>query len=443
MKISTLTASLLITTLATSALAVENIELSGSAKLWYQTNATNKSGADNVFEQSTAVGLAEIDLGVKADLFEGLKGEVNTLVLDSLGLENDIVDNLSNATTGHQKGDEDILKTQWWVSVANLKYTTGKTNAQIGRMTLNTPLLFTEKWNAGYNTFEGAVLTNTDISGLKLTAMYITGQNGTGIQDAGSPGNGIKIPSTVTYNGNFYGFGTSIDHLGQTGALHTDVIVHDGKKSLYSVGAEITPVDNLAINLWYYNISSIKDAYWVDASYKIGGLFVGLQNSSVFGKTGTYGNGDAQASNDNMITAMKVGYTIDKLNFYGAYSFTDDEAGSSVITNLATNRKSKIYTSAIVQDGGIVGAADTKAWKVGGSYKFDAWKLVAFAQNVQQDSASAASPFRDSTEYDIVASTKIGKHVSLKGIFMHREYDETSSGHDSFDLVRLIAAVHF
>jgi hypothetical protein len=443
MKISILTASLLATTLVTSALAVENIEFNSGAKLWYQTNAANNAGADNIFNKSTAVGLAEIDVGVKADLFEGLKGEVNTVVLDSLGLENDVVGNLSNATAAHQGSDGDILKTQWWVSVANLKYSTGNTSAQVGRITLNTPLLFTERWNAGYNTFEGAVLTNTDIPKTKLTAMYITGQNGTGINNAGSPGNGIKIPSTVTNNGNYYGFGTSINNNGQTGAVWTGVTVDDGKKSLYSLGANITPVDNLSINLWYYNISSIKDAYWADASYKIGDLFLGIQNSSVYGKSGTYGNGNSYSSGDAMITAAKVAYTIDKLNVYGAYSFTDDNADASVITNFATNRKSKVYTSAIVQDGGIVGAPDTKAWKVGGSYKFDSWKLVSFVQNTQQGSASAASPFRDSTEYDIVASTKIGKHVNLKSIFMHREYDETSSGHDSFDLVRLIASVKF
>jgi len=440
MKISTLTASLLATTLATSAFAVENIEMSGSAKLWYQTNTTNKDGSADLFEQPTAVALMEADLGVKADLFEGLKGETNVVVLDSLGLENDVVGNISNATTGHQDGDEDILKTQWWVSTANLKYNTGNTDIQGGRMTLNTPLLFTEKWNAGYNTFEGGVVTNTDVPGVKLTAMYITGNNGTGLNNAGSPGLGIKIPSTVMYNGNFYGFGSSITGT-HTSPVSTNVVVEDGKKSLYSVGAEISPIDDLNINLWYYNISSVKDAYWADASYSVAGVFLGVQNSGMYGKEGTYGNGTAYESGDNMITAVKLGYTLDKLNFFGAYSFTDDEANAPIITNLSTNRKSKIYTQAIVQDGGIIGAADTKAWKVQASYKFDTWKLVGFVQNVQQEKATNA--FHDSTEYDLVASTKIGKHVNLKGIYMHRSYDDQGSGNDAFDFVRLIAGVKF
>ena len=438
MKISTLTASLLATTLATSAFAVENIEVGASAKLWYQTNTTNKDGSADLFEQPTAVALMEADLGVKADLFEGLKGETNVVILDSLGLENDVVGNLSNATNGHQDGDEDILKTQWWVSTANLKYNTGNTDVQAGRMTLNTPLLFTEKWNAGYNTFEGGAVTNTDVSGVKLTAMYITGHNGTGLDGAGTPGTGIKIPSTVMYNGNFYGFGSSIDSGTQTGPLFTNVTVNDGKKSLYSVGAEINPMDDLNVNLWYYNISSVKDAYWADASYKVAGIFLGVQNSGVSGKDTTTAYGK---TGDNMITAVKLGYTIDKLNFFGAYSFTDDEANAPVIANMSTNRKSKIYTQAIVQDGAIIGAADTTAWKVQGSYKFETWKLTGWVQNVQQEQATNA--FKDSTEYDIVASTKVGKHVNLKGIYMHRTYDDQGSGNDAFDFVRLIASVKF
>jgi len=446
MKISTLTASLLATTLSTSAFAVENLDFSASAKLWYQTNNTNKSGSADLFEQETAVGFAEFDLGVKADLYEGLKGEANVVVLDTLGLENDVIGNPSNATVGHESSDDDIYDTQWWASIANLEYTIDNTSIKGGRMAINSPLLFTERWNAGYNTFEGGMATNTDIPKTKLTAMYITGNNGTGINNAGSPGNGIKIPSTTNYDGNFYGFGTSIDRTNavKVGAIDTEVDVHDGKKSLYSLGAEIKPMDDLNINLWYYNISSIKDAYWADASYSVAGVFMGVQNSGVFGKEGTYGNGNAYESKDNMITAVKLGYTIDKLNFFGAYSFTDDEgAGAPIVANFATNRKSKIYTQAIVQDGAIIGAQDTTAWKVQASYKFETWKLLGWVQNVQQDDAPASSAFRDSTEYDLVAVKKIGEHVNLKAIYMHREYDETSSGHDKFDFVRLIASVKF
>ena len=354
MKLSKGTVLLLASVLASTTYAVENIEMTGSAKLWYQTNASDKPGAADIFEQETAVALTEFDLGVKADLFEGLKGEANAVVLDSLGLENDVVSNLSNATVAHQESDGDILDTQWWISTANLTYTRGKTAVQGGRMALNTPLLFTERWNAGYNTFEGAVVTNTDLPKTELTAMYIIGNNGTGIDGAGGPGNGMKIPSTVTHSGNYYGFGSKIDNGGQTGSLWTDVTVHDGKKSLYALGANIKPMDDLALNLWYYNISSVKDAHWVDASYKIGGLFLGLQNSGVYGKEGTFADGSSYTkTGDAMITAVKVGYTIDKLNFYGAYSFTDDEADAPVVTNFSTNRKSKIYTQAVVQDGGI------------------------------------------------------------------------------------------
>lgn len=141
-----------------------------------------------------------------------------------------------------------------------------------------------------------------------------------------------------------------------------------------------------------------------------------------------------------MITAGKVGYTIDKFSVDASYSTTDEgNSGTVAIANIATGDKSKIYTQSVFQDGAVVGARDTTAWRLGASYKFDVAKLSASVQNTKQDSGS----MKDGTEYDIVATSNIAKNFDLTGIYIHRDVDMTTSTDFKQDAIRLIASVKF
>ena len=416
MRTSKITALLLASMLATSAYAIENVKVNGQAKLWYQTGVKDNSpsGVD-MFQQKAAVGQAGLELGVKADLFDGLKGKASVIVLDSLGLEKSFVKDISSAGAGHEDGA--YYRTQIWITEANLDYKISNTSIVAGRQALNTPLLFTERWNTSFNTFDGAIVLNSDIPKTTLVAGWVAQHNG-----GASAGNGTAtgFPSTTMHNGEFYGFGSS----------YAGGVVTDGNKDLYMVGAMIKPTKGVALNLWYYDINDVLNAYWADASYKDSGLFVGIQNGGV--------DSDTAGSDNSMVTAVKLAYTVDKLNVNVSYSTTDD-TGTATIANFATGDKSKVYTQAVFQDGGIVGYRDTEAWKLGVSYKFDGVKIISFLQNTESDAHS----MKDGTEFDLIAVGKVGKHLNLKGIYVHRDVDMRTSADFKQDAIRIIASVKF
>jgi hypothetical protein len=420
MKLSKTTAPFLALLLAASACAVENVKVDGKAKLWYQTGVQDisPSGVD-MFQQKGSVGQAAFELGANADITDGLKGRVSLIGLDTLGLEKSFIKDISSAGAGYENGN--YYRTQVWVSEAYVDYKISNTSFILGRQALNTPLLFTERWNASFNTFDAATIINSDLPYTTLVAIYVNQHNG-----GAHAGNGTAtgFPSTTMHNGESFGFGSSYNPA-------TDNVT-DGKKGAFAFGAMIKPTENLACNLWYYDVNSNLTAYWVDAEYKMSGIFMGIQNSGI---------DVATAGADNaMITAGKIGYTIDKVSVDASYSVTDEgNSGTVAIANIATGDKSKIYTQSVFQDGAVVGARDTTAWRVGASYKFDIAKLSASVQNTKQDSGI----MKDGTEFDLVATSNIAKNFDLMGIYIHRDVDMTTAADFKQDALRLIASVKF
>lgn len=416
MTISKTTAPVLALLLAASAYGVENVKVSGGAKYWYQTTVKDTT-SNKLFQQESSVGVAAVELGVSADLYEGLKGKASVIGIDSLGLEQSFVKDIASAGAGWES-DNGYYRTQIWVSEANLDYKVANTSVIVGRQALNTPLLFTERWGASYNTFDAAVLINSDVPYTTLVAGYVHQHNGGG--SAGNANAESGFPSTTMHNGGFYGFGSSYD--GTT--------VTDGERGAYAFGAMIKPpVENLAVNLWYYNVNSTFTAYWADAEYKNSGLFVGIQNAGI-----NLTNSDID---DAMVTAAKVGYSAGKFSADISYSTTaTGEAGTATIANAATGDKSKVYTSAVFQDGAAVGTRNTDAVKAAASYKFDGFKLTALLQNVDQTS-------KEGMEFDLIASAKIGQYINLKGIYVRQDVDNKTAADFTNDAVRLIAAVKF
>ncbi|MCK9453802.1 hypothetical protein [Sulfurimonas sp.] len=415
MRISKTIVPFLALLLATSQYAIENVKLKGEVKYWYQTTAKENTPNNDLFQQNSSVGTAAMELGVSADLYDGLKGKASVMALDTLGLEKSFVKDISTAGAGWES-DNGYYRTQIWISEVNLDYTISNTSIVLGRQALNTPLLFTERWNASYNTFDAALLINSDIPYTTLVAAYVHQHNGG--SSAGNATN-TNFPSTTMHNGEFYGFGSSYD--GTT--------VTDGKKGAYAFGALIKPIDELGVNLWYYNVNSNLTAYWADVEYKMSGLFMGIQNSGIDVATA--------GVDDSMITAAKLGYTVEKFSTDVSFSTTaTGNTGTVAIANVATGDKSKVYTQSVFQDGAFVGARDTDTIRVAASYQFDLLKLAASLQNADQSS-------QEGTEFDLIASAKIGQYVNLTGIYIHQDMDVKTGADYKNDAVRLIASLKF
>ncbi len=404
-----------------------DVKVTGGAKLFYQTTTSNSAGAADLFEQESAVGQMAFEAGLSTEVFDGMTVNTNLIALDTLGLENSVVNDIASAGAAHISSDGEYLKTQGWLTEANLDYKAGETNIIVGRQALNTPLLFTERWNASYNTFDAAVITNSDIPATTLVAAYVGKHNGAAL--AGNKTAISGFPSTTTHSGKFYGFGSTYN------GGPFDGNVTNGTKSAYAAGAIIKPIDNLAFNLWYYHVDSIMTAYWADASYKIVGIFMGIQNSGISSSTNGVDN--------SMITAAKIGYGIAGFNMDASFSTTSEgNADTMTIANVATGDKSKVYTQMVFQDGATVGGRGTNAWKVHADYTIGGTKLIAQYQQFDRSYVKATDTTELSgSEFDFIAKAKLGKYFGLTGIYVHQDVGADTKVKK--DAIRLIAYTKF
>lgn len=353
-KMSLLAATLV----ASSAFAIDNVKVSGDAKLFYSTNdgiAMVGNGADNdaaLFRQENSAGQAGFSVGVTADLTEGVSAGMTANALSTLGLQNNLVSNVWEGTTvagGNVQG----LADQFWVSEAWIAGTAGKTTGKIGRMPLDTPLVFSETWSIAQNTFEAAVLLNQDIPDTTLVAAYVGGSNGS---EAGSTGDG--------------GTNASFTHVLAGGQDTANSPFHSFYQGAYAFGAVNNSWEPLTVQAWYFQAQHILSAYWLQADLALDmGIKAGVQytgiNVSSDGLNKFAGTTWTDDSTNSAIAAM-VGYEMkDTFTVSAAFSQTgdDEDNGHGAGGNLAATGQSKLYTEAW-WNYGYVTCNDTTAFNV-------------------------------------------------------------------------------
>ena len=162
--------------LGVNAYAIDNVKVNGDASLLYGTmdqSIKNGTNTPDMFDKGASYGDASLNLGLTADLSEGISAGVSVTAVSTLGLENNLVSQTwsnSHAVTlgtgasfasglGGASVDD-----AWWVGEAWLAGTAGETTLKAGRQALDTPLVFSETWGIDKNTFEGAVLINQDLA---------------------------------------------------------------------------------------------------------------------------------------------------------------------------------------------------------------------------------------------------------------------------------------
>jgi len=300
MKITklSLVAALLI---GSSAMALENTKVTGDANLYYQTNVD--ALADHA---ATTKGDASLNLNATTELASTggvtITAGAGMTHITTLGLENEVVG-------GVWAGSHDGLKDATWITEAYVAATTGNTTLKIGRQKLDTPLAYTETWNIEQNSFNAAVLINTDIPGTTIVAANVYGSNGSGT-------------GSVATNGDFSA---------------TNITV---------LGAINTSVKGLTAQAWYYSAggsgggnTTDTNLLWLQADAEIAGLTVGVQHST---------------NPDSSVSAVKVGGSVAGITGSVAYSAVD--AGAACGANAATGNQSKLYTEAAWLFGNVTGA---------------------------------------------------------------------------------------
>lgn len=409
--------------LGTSAFAIDNVKVSGDVKVIYQTSdvetRTGETADTGMFDNGNKVPLGVSPyngssaggisgrIGVTADLLKSVSAGAEMQMYTNLGMDqnifNDNMINAPHAETGFTNGasgtstfddrtDDASNVSQLWLAT-----TLGKTTVKAGRMELDTPLLFTEKWNLAYNTFEAAVVINQDLPDTTLVGAWVGKHNGHGSWHEAF--GDITVGAAGPNEGGFLLAGSP----GRTVDMNSfNTFYTDGA---YAVGAVNASIPNTTVQAWYYNVVNIADAFWLQADTKIAGMVsLGGQYATMATKGGGETVQDAvyAATDDSSIWAVKAAVDVSGVNLYAAYSSADED-GLLGFSNTSTADKTKIYTGTdSIYFDGVVTAPGVDTYKIGASGSVMGVKLAAAYVNCED-------MYNDTVDgFDFSASTSVG-----------------------------------
>jgi hypothetical protein len=441
--LSVVTAALL----ATSATALDNIKVDGMAKIWYQTINDGAIADDGLFDGNSDAanesGNLVFALGVT-----GNKGNVGfgakLYSLTTMGLENNTVEGVATSAGTENQGDPT------WLAESYVTYTAGKTLVKIGRQELDTPLAFTEKWNAAPNTFEAAVVINQSIENLVLIGAYVG--NGNGYDNGNALASNAK--TVVSDFHSYYG----------GGANGNGTVAGDDKGGAYAAAAVFSGIKDTPIKAFYYSLPETADAYWADVHGKVAMVDYGVIVAGVTPSGATEEILDVLGDTSTTTAiAAKVSGNVAGVSLSGAFSVVSE--GNIPVANTATNfKKTKLPTAGIFTDGMYVARPDTTAIKLTAGYKVADVDLVASyvtSTTGENDGyvvvGSGAAAYTEkgnvedltTNEFNIVAKTKLDA-VNLAAMYIYQQdYKATRTENngdvilDDRSIIRVIASVGF
>jgi len=437
-------AALIAMGIASNASALENVKVDGQVKLWYQTtdmtsfsndaaSATSKN--DGIFSQVGASGDLIAKLRATGDLTKKVGFGTTIYTATTLGLENNLVSSeaitvgATNETNGITNGDSNL---PMWLGEAYMTYKAGKTIVKIGRQELDTPLAFTETWNAAPNTFEAAVLVNQDLPSTTLVGAYV------------SRGNGAQN-TTVAKSFSAYGNVGGAYTPGETGA------------GAYAAGVVTTLIPMTTAQAWYYDVIDVANAFWLQADVKLPyGLGLGLQYA------GANATGDVQnktlagvKDKDTDAFAVKLSGSVVGVNLAASYSTVS--SGVIPVGNTATGfTKTQLYTATILSDGRIAAQPDVDSWKIEASTKLAGFNLGAsygsYDVKENKDGLRAFDVYglnksKNPSEIDLSVGTKVDDINLTAYYIMQNDYAAKTVGTtvESKDrqAFRVIASINF
>ena len=327
--------------IATAAQAdIKSKSFGGSASLFYGTNDANDG---DLFNKGTSYGDASVEFHGAAAV-----GSCDTCVtlnygvtgISTLGLENTLVsdtwigDDVTAVTAPNKFGPR--LRDAVWIDTLNLAFhpLNGISNTVmvVGRQALDTPMVFTEKWNIAKNTYDAAVAVNNDVVDTTLVAAWVGRSN---------------IAGGRTVNARNIGNGFS-NFLTKEGA--------------YAFGAVTKLIPTVTAQAWYYIAPGAANVGWLQAETEIAGFSLGAQ----------YGMLDGDDNSDGNAIGVKVGYTYEGLGLSAAYSTVDAMTGTSGALGFVNlgGAQTPLYTAGWWNVGG-QGAQDTDAYNVTATYSLE------------------------------------------------------------------------
>jgi hypothetical protein len=414
-----LVAALLI---GSSAFAIENVEMSGDANVFYQTSDASNQDMFNKDASSADIG---VNLNVAADVMKNdlvsISAGAGYTVLSTLGLEQNFVSSVwggAHGIKGNTSSRGAYVDTASWFNEAWVAATSGKTTLKLGRMALDTPLAFTETWSIEKNTFDAAVAINQDLPDTTIVGAYVGNGNGTeSLGGSTMPQGPVATAALVNQNGDF-------DTYGKSGA--------------YAFGVINNSYAPLMAQAWYYDVVQVATAYWLQADLDATDLGVeGLTLGAQYCGMDAAGSG----TKTDTVYAVKAGYEMkDMFAASVAYSATNKDgsigrAGFNTATN-AEYAQTKLYTEAWWNYGRVT-QKDTQSYNLTVTSPvngiFDLGVFYTFADQAKETGAG------DVKELTLTAGKSFGA-LDLTAVFINSDYGKAA---DTTNLVQVYATLNF
>ncbi len=411
--------------LSTAAVAdISSKNFGGSASLFY---GTTDAGDNDFFDKKGAYGNVGVNFNGAASvgscetcttLNYGVTG-VSTMGLESTLVDNTWVDQSVSPSTAAKPFATRLglpalnINDGIWIDTLNLAFHPldgiSNTTLVLGRQELDTPFVFTEKWNIAKNTFDAAVAVNNDIVDTTLVGAWVGRSNGFDAVDqlteAAAPVLGQGVVRTDGISNNTFN------------RFLTD-------EGAYTVGAITKVIPAVTAQAWYYVAPSIAKTAWLQADTEYMGFGLGAQY--------VYNDFDGAADTGSGY-AVKLGYNYEGIGLSAAFSSTDDTLTTAA--NLG-GTQSKLYTEAW-WGYGQVSQGDTDSFNVSATYSAaDIADLGVYYTNADHGSDANA----DFTEIAVTAGKDLG-NLNLTAAYVNTDFD--IAGVDATNDIQVYATYKF
>ena len=456
MKKIILSAAVAAMALSTSASAADkgiDIVTTGQAVIYYETKTdngnsktaagANRGSADDVFSQNNSAASYAIQLDLAADLKNNFTFGTQLSYLGTAGLEKNLVNTTRQSTTSvgaMSNISDEIALTKIFIAkkVAN-------TTIKLGRQALPkslSPFAFSEHWNVLPNTFEAALVVNSDIPDTLVVGAYVSQSNG-------------------SKGGNFATFGNLKP---KTDLASPNGVEVTGPAYMLTIQNKSIPMTTVTAS--YYNVAEAQldtntssstnaltthlegaNAVWLDVAVADKSLPMGLKIGLQTGKIAPEKSTLADTTAYGIKASIKP---IKALTLLAAYTSVDGDDNKNQFTmkNFGTGVKTPLFTQMIYNQDAISLDADTYMLKA--VYNTGAYgKVIAQGTSTNagksnlSNSLAANGKNNDYTDLELIYKVKFSG-MDLMAAYINRAWSEkTSDNVDGEQAVRVVARYKF
>jgi len=386
---------------APAVVAESGWDFGGQAVVYYQT--ADHKGADDFFTQESAQADFGLQLrAVNKNVIGGIGFGAEVTGLSTLNLEDSLVSNVmqavGNAAAIGNGNDLDDVTDGGWISQMYMTFAAGNTNIKLGRQELPkalSPFAFSEGWNVFKNTFDAALIVNSDIPDTTLVGAWV-------------------------YGGNHNGIGV--------GANLSDFNKFNDDNGVFMLTAQNKSVEGLTLTgTWYYAPEMLGgedlNIIWGDAKFAIAGVSLGLQG-------GTWMSDGLP--DDAIAFGTKVGYNFGMFDVSVAYSSVDDGGVKGVTMRNVGGVKTPLYTQMILNQNFISYDSETVVARAGMKALGGKFGLAVDYSDVEG---------ADYTELDFVYKTKVWNDSTT--LFAGYIFQDHDAWEDPNNVLRFWARYNF